>query len=77
MDGFQKSIKTYAFNFFEKSIKIGVATHSEEYVPITTPTSIANKNPLIAGPPKMNMIKTTTNKIMDVLNVRLKVLFND
>ena len=67
----------YAFKRFEKSIKIGVATHSDEYVPIITPTNKANKNPLIAGPPKMNMINTTTNNIIEVLNVRLNVVFND
>ena len=70
-------IDFYAFNLLEKSIRIGVATHSDEYVPITTPTNNANKKPLIAGPPKMNIIKTTTNKIMDVLNVRLNVVFKD
>ena len=67
----------YAFKRLEKSIKIGVATQSDEYVPITTPTSKANKNPLMAGPPKINMIKTTTNKIIEVLKVLLKVVFND
>ena len=71
------SMYAYAFNRFEKSIKIGVATHNEEYVPIITPTNNANKNPFIAAPPKMNMIKTTTNKIIDVLNVLLNVVFND
>ena len=65
----------YAFNRLEKSIKIGVATQSEEYVPIKTPTSKANKNPLIAVPPKINMINTTTNNIMEVLKVLLKVEF--
>ena len=70
-------IDFYAFNRFEKSINIGVATQSDEYVPITTPTSKANKNPLMAGPPKMNIIKTTTNRIIEVLNVLLKVVFND
>ena len=67
----------YAFNRLEKSIKIGVATQSEEYVPITTPTRSANKNPLIAVPPKINMINTTTNNIMDVLKVLLSVAFKD
>ena len=72
-----KQLERYAFKRFEKSIKIGVATQSDEYVPITTPTSKANKNPLMAGPPKINMIKTTTNKIIEVLKVLLKVVFND
>jgi hypothetical protein len=72
-----KTVKSYAFNRLEKSIRIGVATHNEEYVPIITPTNNANKNPLIEGPPKINMINTTTNKIMEVLNVRLRVVFKD
>ncbi len=72
-----KQLERYAFKRFEKSIKIGVATQSDEYVPITTPTSKANKNPLMAGPPKINMIRTTTNKIIEVLKVLLKVVFND
>ncbi|MEY3728027.1 MAG: hypothetical protein RL098_1498, partial [Bacteroidota bacterium] len=44
---------------------------------MSTPTNKANKKPLMAVPPKMNMIKTTTNKIMDVLKVRERVLFNE
>ena len=71
------TVKSYAFNRLEKSIRIGVATHNEEYVPIITPTSNANKNPLIEDPPKINMINTTINKIMEVLNVRLRVVFRD
>ena len=67
----------YAFNLLEKSINIGVATQSDEYVPITTPTNKANKKPLIEEPPKMNMINTTMKRIMEVLNVRLKVVFKD
>jgi hypothetical protein len=42
-----------------------------------TPTNNANKNPLIAGPPKINIIKTTTNNVMDVFTVLLMVLFNE
>ena len=61
----------------EKSIRIGVATQSEEYVPMITPTNKAKRNPLIEGPPKMNIINTTTNNIMEVLKVRLKVVFKE
>ena len=61
----------------EKSIRIGVATHSEEYVPIITPTNNANKNPLIDGPPKINMINTTTNKIGNGDNARVRVHTKD
>ena len=49
----------------------------DEYVPITTPINIANKNPLIAGPPNRNIISITKNKIIEVLNVRLNVVFKD
>lgn len=64
-------------NFLLKSNKIGVATQSEEYVPMTTPINNANKNPLIAGPPKKNMINNTTNNTIDVLKVLLNVVFNE
>jgi hypothetical protein len=71
------TVKSYAFNRLEKSIRIGVATHRDEYVPISTPTNNANRNPLMDGPPKINMINTTTNRIIEVLKVRLKVVFRD
>lgn len=63
--------------FREKSIKIGAETQSEEYVPMITPINKANKKPLIAAPPKINMIKHTKNKDNDVLTVLLNVVFND
>ncbi len=42
-----------------------------------TPTNKANENPFNASPPKRNNTNTTNNVVTEVINVLLKVEFND
>ena len=54
------------------SQRTGVAMNKEEYVPTTIPTNIANINPLIDSPPKINMINNTkiiVNEVLMVLDI--------
>ena len=71
-NGFQKN----NYFFFKVSNITGVATNTDEYVPIRTPIINANINPLIDSPPKINIETSTTNVVNDVLRVLLRVLFN-
>lgn len=54
-----------------------MAIKSEEYVPTKIPMRMANINPLITTPPKIKMINNTNNVVIDVLMVRLNVVFNE
>lgn len=44
-----------------------------EYVPTITPNRIANTNPRIVSPPKMNIASNTMNVDNEVEKVRLNV----
>src|SRR5690606_41809539 len=57
------------------STKIVVARNKDEYVPTTIPTNIANTNPRIDSPPKINMINNNKINIKDVLMVLVNVVF--
>ena len=54
----------------------GVATNSDEYVPITTPTIKANINPLIESPPNKKIANITNKVVKEVLMVLPRVLLN-
>jgi hypothetical protein len=49
---------------------MGVATNTEEYVPIITPNNKAKINPRKFSPPKMNIANKVTIVVADVFIVR-------
>ena len=55
---------------------MGVAINSEEYVPMTIPTSNAKENPFNTSPPNKKRIRTTINVVAEVISVLLRVLLN-
>ena len=61
--------------FLVKSTRSGVATNIDEYVPTNIPIIKAKINPLIAAPPKIKMINSTTKVVIEVLIVLDKVAF--
>ena len=54
---------------------MGLATNTEEYVPIMIPQTSANENPPSTGPPQMNRAITVRNVRPEVMTVRLNVWF--
>ena len=56
-----------------KSYTEGAAKIIDEYVPTITPTKIANENPRITSPPKINNTARTNTIVNDVMIVLLKV----
>ncbi|MCY1509997.1 hypothetical protein D9M68_443560 [compost metagenome] len=59
------------------SQRTGVAMNNDEYVPTMIPTSIANINPRIDSPPKINMINNTMIIVNEVFNVLDIVVLTD
>src|SRR5437899_4161815 len=54
---------------------IGLATKTDEYVPISIPTTSANEKPCRTEPPKRNSARTVTKVKPEVKMVRLSVWF--
>src|SRR6266849_9447483 len=52
---------------------IGLATNTDEYVPMIMPTTSANENPCSTAPPNRNSAMTVRNVRPDVMMVRLRV----
>ena len=52
---------------------IGLAIHSDEYVPLTIPISKTIQNSLIVVPPKKINPSITNIVVIDVFNVRTNV----
>ncbi len=52
---------------------MGLATNMEEYVPISTPTIIANAKSWIIPPPSTKRVTTTKRVVKEVRIVRLSV----
>ena len=56
---------------------IGVATKTDEYVPIIIPINNAKEKPPREGPPNKNKTNTTIKVVIDVIIVLLRVLLID
>ena len=56
---------------------IGVATKTDEYVPISIPINNAKEKPPREGPPNKNRTNTTIKVVIDVIIVLLRVLLID
>ena len=65
MSSFFSNVFEVTFKYF----KTGDAINIDEYVPIKTPTIIANENPFKISPPKINIENNASNVVTDVINV--------